>query len=285
MAKEIYGIVGHPVGHSLSPAMHNAAFRELGMDAEYRPFDVKPEDLEDFLRGLPGGPIRGVNVTIPHKIAAKEYIEREGSLDKEAAKLGAVNTVKVEGGALKGYNTDGAGFYRSLVLDLKFEPEGKRVFIMGAGGAARAITMYLGDSPGTVSVFDIDAAKAEALKERYESYFKKGRIRLVSERDLAKALSECQLFVNATPVGMKESDPSPVDAKSLPRGAAVYDLVYNRPKTALVREATLNKLHAVTGIGMLLYQGAIAFEIWTGRKPPIDVMRKALKSAMGGVAG
>ncbi len=280
MGKEIYGLVGHPVRHSLSPAMHNAAFRHLGMDAEYRLFDVEAEGLKDFLSKLIDEGIKGANVTVPHKIAAKEFIEQNGELDEVAVKLGAVNAIKVDGEVLSGYNTDGAGFYVSLTLDLKFDPERKKIFILGAGGAARAIAVYLGHVPSNIYIFDIDAARMKSLKEHYETHFKKDRLISIQKDSFEKTLSECDLFVNATPIGMKEGDRSPIDIKLLRDGAYVYDLVYNVPQTALVKEAALNKHHAVTGLGMLLHQGARAFEIWTGQKAPVEVMRDALKSAI-----
>ncbi len=274
--KKIYGIIGHPIGHTLSPAMHNAAFAHLKINAEYRIFDVEPKGLVEFLSTLAAGGISGINVTIPHKIEAWRYIEKNGSLDKEAAKLGAVNTINVEGGRLKGYNTDGAGFYRSLVTDLKLEPEGKTVFVLGAGGAATAIVMYLGVGPGRIFVMDEDVSKAGELADRYKKYFNSDKLRVCEKKTSAAVLNESDLFINATPIGMKDGDPSPVDVKALRPGLYVYDLVYNRSKTALVKEANAKKLHAVTGMGMLLCQGAIAFEIWTGGKAPIQVMKKAL---------
>jgi shikimate dehydrogenase len=280
MTTQIYGIVGHPVAHSLSPAMQNAAFEAFGMDAGYRTFDVGPEELEAFLGGASGRGIAGLNVTIPHKIAAADYIVRKGELDPNAKKLGAVNTVKIAGGVLHGFNTDGPGFYRSLVADLKFEPEGRRVVVIGAGGAARAVVMYLGSGPEKISVFDIDSGKAGSLKDHYIRFYGAKSLAVLKEADLEKAIGESHLLVNATPVGMKEGDPSPIDRRFLKSGMYVYDLVYNRLETALVRDARLAKAHAVTGIGMLLYQGAIAFEIWTGRKAPLDVMKKALRAGL-----
>ncbi len=260
--------------------MQNAAFSALGIDAEYRPFDVAPADLEDFLKDLGSKRIAGLNVTIPHKISAGEYIEAHGTLDENCRRLGAVNTIKVIDGELKGFNTDGPGFYRSLVGDLKFEPEGKGVFILGAGGAARAIAMYLGNGPREILVYDIDAAKCEGLKGHYVKYYDEKRLKLVAGEEFKKALGRADLLVNATPIGMKGSDPSPVDKALLHPGLYVYDLVYNQTATALVKEAARLKLHAVTGLGMLLYQGAISFEIWTDKKAPVDVMRKALKEAL-----
>jgi shikimate dehydrogenase len=279
MAKTIYGIIGYPVKHSLSPAMQNAAFKALGIDAEYKLFEVAPADVGSFLDSASGKGISGFNVTVPHKIAAKEYIEKRGFLDETARKLGAVNTVNTAGGSLKGYNTDGPGFYRSLQEDLKFEPEGKNVFVLGSGGAARAVVMYLGNGPKKIYVFDVDAKKAEDLKTHYWKYYDADRLMTVSRSDMGLVLSQSHLLVNATPVGMKEGEAMPIDKESLHLGLRVYDLVYNR-QTELIKEASKMKLHAVTGLGMLLYQGAIAFEIWTGRSAPVDVMRKALKSAI-----
>ncbi len=280
MPKKIYGLIGHPVEHSLSPAMHNAAFRALRIDAEYKLFDVVPGDLESFLRDLAQNNISGANVTIPHKIKAKEYIERKGILNEHAEKLGAVNTIKADGDKLKGFNTDGPGFYRSLVEDLKFEPEGKTIFVLGAGGAARAIIMYLGNAPKKIFVADIDDCMTKELKRHYEKYYNWHKLIAIEKRDIKEGLGESDLLIQATPIGMKDDDPSPIDIELLRPGMRVYDLIYNRPITKLVLEATRKKLHAMTGLGMLLYQGAIAFELWTGKKAPIDVMRKALKEVL-----
>ncbi len=280
MAKKKYGIIGHPVTHSLSPAMHNAAFKSLGIDAVYDLYDVRPEELNGFMDTAKGEGILGFNVTIPHKIAAKEYLEHAGTLNENAGRLGAVNTVKVSSGGLSGYNTDGPGFYRSLVEDLKFEPEGKTVFILGAGGAASAVLMYLGDGPRKILISDIDTKKAEDLKDHYVKYYDPKRLEIISHEKLGDSAPGCDLLVNATPIGMKESDPLPLDEKLLKAPMRVYDLVYNRPLTGLVKAARRSKLHAVTGLGMLLYQGAIAFEIWTGMQAPVDVMRRALNDAL-----
>jgi len=279
MTSKIYGIIGHPVKHSLSPAMQNAAFRASGIDAEYRTFDVAPHELEDFLGSLDKEQISGINVTIPHKIGAKDYIARHGVLDENAKRLGAVNTIKVTGSKPEGFNTDGPGFYRSLVEELKFEPEGKTILILGAGGAATAVTMYLGNGPKEIFIYDVDGKRCEDLKAHYSGYYGVERLHIV-KGSLERAIEGADLLINATPVGMKEGDPSPVDKDLLHTGLYVYDLVYNRKTTALVAEATKAKLHALTGTGMLLYQGAIAFEIWTGKKAPVGVMRRALREEL-----
>lgn len=285
MAKDLYGIIGHPVQHSLSPAMHNAAFEALGIDAEYQLFDIEPDNLEAFLGDMPHKKIRGVNITIPHKIKARSYLERHGALDENARRLGAVNTIKLDRDLLRGFNTDGPGFYRSLVEELKFEPEGKNIFVLGAGGAASAAIMYLGNGPKKIYVYEIDDTKARELERHYGKYYDKKRLIIVSAADMKRSLNDTNLLVNATPVGMKESDPSPMDKSLLHTGLYVYDLVYNRPATTLVKEANAMKCRAITGLGMLLYQGAIAFEIWTGVKAPVEVMRRALKNALKNIGG
>jgi len=282
MAKLTYGLIGHPVGHSLSPAMHNAAFRALNIDAEYKLFDVPGSRLDEFLSEMSKNGISGANVTIPHKLAAREFTEKNGSLDETAKRLGAVNTIKVTDGKLKGFNTDGPGFYRSLVEDLKFEPEGKIIFVLGAGGAARAIVMYLGNGPKKIYITDIDDCETVELKEHFDKYYDRHKLEVMKIGDFAKDLDSAQLLVQATPIGMKDDDPCPIDVNYLHPDLRIYDLVYNRPATKLVEEATKRKLHATTGLGMLLYQGAIAFELWTGKKAPVDVMRKALKEALKG---
>ncbi|MFH1995750.1 MAG: shikimate dehydrogenase [Candidatus Omnitrophota bacterium] len=273
----VYGLVGHPVSHSLSPAMHNAAFKALGLDCEYRLFDVPPGSFESFLDGLLLKGIAGVNVTIPHKIAAWGHLSRKGELDSEANTLGSVNTVKVSGSILQGFSTDGAGFSRSVKEDLGFSPERKKICFIGAGGAARAIIMHLGNAPEKIFVYDLAASSATTLKMFYGKRFDDHRLQVVAQADLEQAIGTSDLIVNATPVGMKENDPMPI-AEGLLRGnKSVYDIVYNRPETKLVSAARKNGLRAATGLGMLLFQGAIAFEIWTGRIPPVHIMRKALK--------
>ncbi len=282
MTKLTYGLVGHPVGHSLSPAMQNAAFNALKIDAEYKLFDVDPSDLEKFLNNMVKDGIAGVNVTIPHKIKAKDFIMANGILNEHAERLGAVNTIKVVGGKLTGFNTDGPGFYRSLVEDLKFEPEGKNIFMLGAGGAARAIVMYLGNGPKEIFVTDIDDCMVEELRRHFERYYDHRRFKAVYKSNFKESLDASDLLVQATPLGMHDGDPSPIDPELFHSGLSVYDLVYNRPATKLVEEASKMKLHAMTGLGMLLCQGAIAFELWTAKRAPIETMRKALKEALKG---
>jgi len=273
---KIYGLVGHPVGHSFSPAMHNAAFQSLGMEAEYRLYDIAPDGLEQFIRTAKARGIYGFNVTIPHKVAVWRFLKEHGGLDGEAERLGAVNTVSADGDRPRGFNTDGAGFIRSLEEDLGFDPTAKHIMFIGAGGAARALIMSLGNRPHGIYVTDIDAKKSEEIRTQYAGSFDARRFRVFPSSDLKRIVTVCELLVNATPVGMKADDPSPVDNGYFHRNLIVYDLVYNRPETRLVREAGEKGIRAVTGLGMLLFQGAATFEIWTGMRPPIDIMREAL---------
>ena len=279
MTKLTYGLIGHPVEHSLSPAMHNAAFKALKIDAEYKLFDVEPEGLEKFLKAMPGSGISGANVTIPHKVYAREYVEKNGFLDEHAVKLGAVNTIKVEEKRLFGFNTDGPGFYRSLTEDLRFDPREKTIFVLGAGGAARAIIMYLGEIPKKMYVTDIDDCKVAELKKHFEKYYSWHKLEVMKKGDFERDMGNADLFVQATPIGMEPGDPSPIDVGFLHPELCVYDLVYNR-STRLIQAAAERRLRVATGLGMLLYQGAIALEHWTGKKAPVDVMRKALNEGL-----
>lgn len=280
MTKLTYGVIGHPVEHSLSPVMQNAAFNALKIDAEYKLFDVGPADLENFLKNMVKDGIAGANVTIPHKVKAKDFIKANGVLNEHAERLGAVNTIKVVGDKLTGFNTDGPGFYRSLVEDFKFEPEGKNIFVLGAGGAARAIVMYLGNSPKEIFVTDTDDCMVEELRRHFEKYYDHRKFKAVYKNGFKESLDMSDLLVQATPIGMHDDDPSPIDQALLHPGLRIYDLVYNRPATKLVEVASRMKLHATTGLGMLLYQGAIAFSLWTGKNAPLEVMRRALKEAL-----
>lgn len=269
---DIYGIIGWPIKHSLSPAMHNAAFKKLGIEAKYEKFPVKPEDLEEFL--LKSKDIKGFNITVPHKVKAKEILDRKTPVSgSEYADLcGAINTVKLVGGKFQYTNTDVLGFLTSLKEDLKFDYADKNILLIGCGGAGRAVIAGSGHGNKTckkIYAYDESEARAKACA-------KFDRLQLISKEEIAQTAEKCQLLVNATPVGMKEGDSSPIDKSLLHRNLFVYDVVYNR-ETELVKTS---KGSAVGGLGMLLYQGAHAFEFWTGKKAPVDVMREALEKAL-----
>jgi len=294
----IYGVIGWPIKHSLSPAMHNAAFKELGIEAEYKLFEVRPEELEDFI--LKRKDVAGFNITIPHKIKAKEIIDKNFSknldfdlIEKDLyyVKLtGAINTVKRSGNNLDYINTDAHGFLKALKENLEFDTKNKNALLIGCGGAGRAIIAALSWKQMQIRqiyVYEINKTQIDSINEHFskltieQQRILKEKIEFISLEQLSAKIKTCQLLVNASPIGMKEEDASPIDKKLLHKGLFVYDVVYNR-ETQLVKDtkSLFGEKHASGGLGMLLYQGAHAFEFWTGKIAPIEVMRKALRQAL-----
>jgi len=273
----IVGLFGYPVEHTLSPYMHNAAFESLGLDYCYLPFRVIPEAIKEAVSAIKALNMRGVNITIPHKEAIIPYLDE---LDREAELIGAVNTVLHEGGRLIGYNTDGRGFIRSLKEEGGIIPRGMGAMIIGAGGAARAIAFSLAiEGVKKIFINDIIAEKAKELSSALSS---KTPSEAVYIKDLKEGIGEVDILINATPQGMKKADPLPIPSELLLKRLIVYDIVYNPPETPLLKEARAKGAKAIGGIGMLLYQGAISFKIWTGQDPPIEVMREAIQKRISG---
>lgn len=273
----VYGLLGYPISHTLSPAMHNAAFSHLGLNAVYLPFEVRPEELKDVLKALVAIGAGGLNVTIPHKESCIQYLD---GLDKQAKSIGAVNTIVIKKGRLWGYNTDCKGFLKSLKRDLGLQPRDLRVFILGAGGGARAVVTGLAmGGAKQILVKDLIYTRAKRLVGDIRKHFPNCQAE-VTKGLPGSELETVDLLVNATPVGMKKDDPLLVEPKFLHPRLKVYDLVYNPPHTKLLRAAKARGLQACGGLGMLLYQGAYAFELWTGKKAPVEVMRKALKKVL-----
>lgn len=270
---KIYGVLGYPVKHSLSPLMHNAAFQALNLNAEYKLFEKKPEELVDFLKSLSEENIFGLNVTVPYKEKVMPFLDKV--LD-EAKLIGAVNTIKVSDNKLEGFNTDGEGFLRHLREDLEFNPEGKIIAIIGAGGAGKAVSVYLTKTkPKRITICDIDKEKAKGLIRHLKENSKNGEfIQVDSIEELN--IQGSDLLINATPVGMKESDPLLVDSKFMHPNLLVYDLIYNPKETKLLKLAKEKGTRVSNGLGMLLYQGARSFELWTEKTAPIEIMRQAL---------
>ncbi len=253
--------------------MHNAAFKALGIDAEYLKFEKSPEEIPGFLHSLSAEHIKGINVTVPHK---ERVIPHLASITDEARLIGAVNTIKVSRDGLVGFNTDGMGFIRHLKEDLKFDPSGKTAVILGAGGAAKAVSVYLAkEGAQKISLFDIDREKREALAGHLQKNFKRLEVESVSSAG-SLDLADAGLLINATPIGMKVSDPPVIDERLLSGDLLVYDLIYNPKETRLLEAARKKGAAASNGLGMLLYQGMASFEIWTGKKAPREVMWKAL---------
>lgn len=272
-ATAIYGIFGHPVKHTFSPGMHNAAFKKLGLDACYVPFSVSPEALGDATGAVRALGLRGLNITVPHKEKVVPFLD---ALSEEARLIGAVNTIEVEDDRLIGHNTDGRGFLRSLNNDARFNPKGKRFLFIGSGGAARAVGFSLAlAGAARIQFLDIDRQKADALAGDIRSKTGADVVSL-SEEILAASAREADCIINATPLGLKRSDPLPLPKDHILKRHLVCDLVYNPPETPLLKAAKAAGAKRLPGLGMLLYQGVIAFEIWTGRKAPVQTMKTAL---------
>lgn len=261
----ITGLFGYPVEHTLSPAMHNAAFEAMGLDYCYVPFLVHPEYLEDAVKAIRALGLSGVNVTVPHKEKVLLFLDE---IHEEASFIGAVNTIVNSDGKLTGYNTDGRGFIQSL-LENDISIEAKNILIIGAGGASRAISYYLSQKTQTLSLYDIDKEKLEKLVQD----LKKIRNN-VSRLDDISNIEKYQIIINATPLGLKEKDPLPFNVSLLKKEQTVCDLIYKQ--TRLLEEASKKGCVTLNGLGMLLWQGVFAFELWTGKKPPVEVMRDAL---------
>lgn len=279
--KKLIGLVGYPLGHSVSPAMHNAAFKELNIDYEYVPFEVDQHDLSQAISGFRALHIAGFNVTVPHK---ETILPQLDEITKLAEVIGAVNTVQNQEGTLIGYNTDGPGFLDSLREDASFEPKGKEVVVLGAGGASRAVSIMLAETGvKSLVIADLDESKAKLLAEQIGSFSKINcRHARLDSQELNGAIASADLLVNTTPVGMSpkiEFSPLPAAAE-LNKKTLVYDLVYNPAETKLLKEAKSRGCKTCSGLGMLIRQGALAFTIFTGEEPPIEVMWQAAQGAL-----
>lgn len=275
MVARLACLLGHPVGHTRSPAIQNAAFRALGIDAVYLAFDVLPADLEAAIRGLRALGALGANVTIPHKVAAAALCD---DLDPTAEATGAVNTL-IFGERLIGANTDAEGFRRAVEIDLGLSLAGRRLAVLGVGGACRAVAAAAG-AAGAASVTllhrpNFEADDARAILERLAPRYPATRWAAALHADAPRVLAGTDLLVNATPLGLKPDDPPAADVSPLGAGAAVFDLVYGR-ETPFVAAARARGLRAAHGATMLLEQAAAAFRLWTGREPPRDAMRTSL---------
>lgn len=274
---QLVGLLGWPVRHSASPQMHNAAFAARRMNWRYLAFPVAPDRVEAAVAGLPALGLRGANVTVPHKQAVMPFLDR---WTPAAEAIGAVNTIVVqEDGQLLGDNTDAAGFIADLHAH-GVDPAGQRVAVIGAGGSARAVVYGLAEAGAArLSLLNRTVAKAEALAQAMRAYFPETAIGTGAfPDDVPDVAQHVDLIVNCTSLGM---DPRveglPWDEETEFReGQTVYDLVYNPAVTRLLQLATADGAQAIGGLGMLVYQGAIAWEKWTGEPAPVDVMQRAV---------
>jgi shikimate dehydrogenase len=275
---KVCGIIGDPIEHTLSPAMQNAAFNNLGLDYAYLPFKVAESNLGEALRGLKALDFVGVNVTIPHKVAVIPLLDE---LDGLAQHIGAVNTIVNRGGILKGYNTDASGFYQALAAN-KIKVSKKKVVIIGAGGAARAIAFTLADKGAELMILNRSLGPVKTLGEHvFQSFRTEVKTGQLSFDNLKAALEESDILVNTTSAGMSPNvTETPVPRRLLKKGLIVFDIVYNPLKTRLLREAEEKGAQVIGGLDMLVKQGAAAFELWTGVKAPVDIMRISAKEAL-----
>jgi len=278
------GLIGYPLSHSLSPKLHEAAFKGLALQGEYRLYPVAPGEiggLSGLAKAMRGGEIQGLNVTIPYKQAIVSLLDE---LTPSALAIGAVNTINLQEGKLIGHNTDAPGFMTDLVKFLRnTEPE-KKALVLGAGGAARAVVYALLKDGWKVilAVRRADTSQARALIEALAPQAGASTMEfvLLETGELSRLGKGITLIVNATPIGMfPEIDFSPwPDSLAFPDGAAVYDLVYNPRQSRLVRDALAAGLQATTGLGMLVEQAALSFACWTGRDAPRELMFAAMEA-------
>ena len=279
-----FALLGHPVGHSLSPAMHNAAFQVLGLRAHYSLIDVAPGDIPRTLENLRARKFGGVNVTIPHKEAAFRFLASRHSLSDSARVLRAVNTIVFRpDGSLFGDNTDAPGFLDALKEAFHASPRGKHILLLGCGGAGRAVALTCamqGASSLTVADLHLAARRRLLLALRKTAPGLPVSGVSLDPRRLAARSRECDLVIHATPVGMHPGDPSLLPAQSFRKGQLVFDLIYNPAETPLLATARAAGARTANGLGMLLHQGARAFHRWTGRRPPVPAMRTALELAL-----
>lgn len=266
----IVGLIGHPVEHSFSPPMHNAAFNALNMDWAYVAFDVNPFNVKSAIEGAKSLNIKGFNVTIPHKIEVMKYLDE---IDEVAGLIGAVNTIDFK--SMKGYNTDGIGAVKAIeeVTSIK----NKNVVVAGAGGASRAISFYIAKyGAESVTILNRNIEKAQSLADDINLI---DDVNADSIKNINDHVADADILIDTTPVGMHPNvnDDAIISAEDMHEDLVVFDAVYNPNETVLIKEAIKANAKPVYGIKMLLYQGVESFKIWTGQNPPVDVMEDALK--------
>jgi shikimate dehydrogenase len=272
---KVCGLIGDPVEHSLSPCLQNAAFKYCGLDFVYVVFKVKKEELKEAISGMRSLGIFGLNVTMPHKIDVIQYLD---DLDETAKNIGSVNTILNKNRRLVGYTTDGKGALEALRYN-GIDPSGKKVVILGAGGASRSVSLTLAKEVKELVILNRTLGKAEKLVK--ELLASRGinvaiKARELNHRNVQQELQNADILINATSLGMRPQNAlMPVDSSLLRSDLAVFDLVYEPLETRLLTEAKKKGATTVDGLTMLVFQGALSFEIWTGEKAPVEVMMRA----------
>ena len=286
------GIIGYPLKHSLSPDFQQAALDYCRLDIQYQVWETEAENLPSAINRLRQVENLGANVTVPYKETVLDLIDE---VNHVASLIGAVNTITNRDGKLVGFNTDAHGFLRALREDSKFDPENKRVVVLGAGGAARAVGFALLQGHVTsLAIANRTLERAQSLAQSLSGYAVDNGIDAETvalpwqSPKLVEAVRHCQLLVNCTIFGMRRSpqeDQSPLATGSIPKDALVYDLVYNPSETPLLRTAREAGASVLGGLPMLVYQGAASFKLWTGREAPLDIMLATAKQALSEIGG
>ncbi len=270
---QVCGVIGDPIEHTLSPIMHNAAFEALKIDYVFLAFKVKSAEVENAMRGMRGLGIHGLNVTMPHKNAVIKYLDE---VDPAGKTIASANTILNKDGRLLGFNTDGIGALNALEQN-GVEPKGKKVLLLGAGGAAKAIAYTLSQEADELVILNRTPKQAtelaDLLKQKFNKKIKAGEL---SPSAVEDNLADSDVLINATSVGMKpNANQTHVQPEWLKPDLAVMDIVYDPIETKLAKDAKAAGAKVVSGVEMLIYQGAVSFEIWTACKAPVEVMRKA----------
>jgi len=270
---KLYAVIGDPIEHTLSPAIHNAAFKALNIDAVFLAFKVAAGHVEQAMQGMRGLGIKGLNVTMPNKNTVIRYLDE---IDETSKLLGSVNTILNEGGRLRGFSTDGVGATRAL-KENGVNVNGKKLVLLGAGGAARAIAFALARESKELLILNRTPEKTSGLTEALNTRFhKKIRTGSLASANIERSLGDADILINATSVGMNSNyTNSLVKPDFLRQDLTVMDIIYNPLETKLAKDAKTKGARVISGLDMLIYQGAASFEIWTGKAAPIEVMRQA----------
>ena len=275
------GIIGYPIGHSISPIFQQAALDHLGIDSTYEKWEVTPEGVGDFVNGLRAPDSLGINITVPHKQAVIPFLDE---VDEWATAAGAVNTIVNHDGRLIGHNTDGPGFLRALLVETGYDPKGTRALVLGAGGAARGILLALArGGVDSMVIANRTLERAETLAQLAKDNGVKSEAIALSGDALTEAASGADLIVNCTTMGMShgpDEHGSPISAAQIPATAIVNDVVYTPLITPILKEAADAGATALGGLHMLVYQGVLSFQMWTGVDAPVDVMLAAATAEM-----
>lgn len=276
-----FAVLGHPIGHTLSPVMHNASMQDLDFDGIYLALDVHPDQLMDVLPAMEKMGFAGVNLTVPHKEVAFRGLDK---LDASAQLFGAANTIQFTADGMVGHNTDGYGFLKALKESFGKGVDGDSVFVLGCGGAGRATALQAAaEGAKSLVLADIDEERVQKLHDEISGLTPSVEVIHALEKPKQIELcSTCDLIIQASPVGMKKDDPSLLPADAFHAGQRVFDLVYMYPETTFLTTARSAGAEIANGLGMLLHQGARSFEIWTGTEPSVPAMRKALEAAVYG---